>query len=293
MVLPDHVEARALDAQARRELRPLVPETADLVARHLVVVGELLDADPGQALTHARAARALAGRIGVVREAAGLAAYAAGEWAEALSELRAARRITGRPDHLAVLADCERALGRPERALGYADDPDVPGLPQQERVELVIVIAGARADLGQLDAAVLMLQEPARRTDQSRPWAARLWYAFAAALLAARRREEARTWFARAAAVDPEGGTDAADQLLALDGVVLDDLEDGLGDGDEEPPTDPELAAYITRTYSARTGEARPRPAPEGEDAASLEQAEHAAAPSSPAPAAPVFRDGH
>ncbi len=272
-----------------------MPETADLVARHLVVVGELLDADPQQALKHARAARALAGRIGVVREAAGLAAYAAGEWAEALSELRAARRITGRPDHLAVLADCERALGRPERALRYADDRDVPGLPQQERVELVIVIAAARADLGQLDASVLMLQEPARRTDQSRPWAARLWYAFAAALLAAGRREEARAWFARAAVADPEGATDAADQLLALDGVVLDDLEDGAGDEDQEPLADPELAAYITRTYSARSGGGLSPPAPQGEaagppgpdgDAAAL----RARSPRS-TPGAPVFRD--
>ena len=296
MVLPDHVEARALDAQARRELRPLVPETADLVARHLVVVGELLDADPEQALTHARAARALAGRIGVVREAAGLAAYAAGEWAEALSELRAARRITGRPDHLAVLADCERALRRPERALAYADDPDVPGLPQQERVELVIVIAGARADLGQLDAAVLTLQEPARRTAPSRPWAARLWYAFAAALLAADRRAEARTWFARTAEVDLDGATDAADQLLALDGVVLDDLEDGLGDEDSEPLADPELAAYITRTYAARAGDERPRPAPDVREAGSPErvldappgQAGESARGISPAP---VFSD--
>ena len=56
-------------------------------------------------------------RVGVVREACGIAAYRTGRWAEALSELRAARRMTGRDDYLPIMADCERALGRPDRAL--------------------------------------------------------------------------------------------------------------------------------------------------------------------------------
>lgn len=226
MALPDDVDPRLLDGDARRELRSLSKETSDLVARHLVMTGRLLDEEPEQALAHARAARALAGRVGVVREAAGLAAYAAGEWAEALSELRAARRITGRPEHLGVFADCERALGRPERALAYADDPQVGELSQDERVELVIVLAGARRDLGQADAAVLTLQDPARRTTGKRPWAARLWYAYADALLHAGREEQAREWFAQVAAVDVDGETDAGDRLLALDGVVLEEPDD-------------------------------------------------------------------
>ena len=232
-----------LDPETRRELRSLSKETSDLVARHLVVTGRLLDDEPEQALTHARAARALAGRIGVVRLATGLAAYAAGEWNEALSELRAARRITGRPEHLAVLADCERGLGRPERALAYGDDPQVPTLSQDERVELVIVLAGARRDMGQADAAVLALQDPARRTTAARPWAARLWYAYADALLGAGREPEAREWFGRTMEVDAEGQTDVVDRLLALDGVVLDDL--GSDDDDDTGMTDAELAAYV------------------------------------------------
>lgn len=214
-----------LDADVRTELKSLSKETADLVARHLVMTGRLLDEDPAAALTHARAARALAGRVGAVREAAGLAAYLAEEWTDALAELRTARRITGRPDHLPVLADCERALGRPERALAYATDPDVARLEQDARVELVIVLSGARRDLGQPDAAVLELQTPARRTTGKRPWAARLWYAYADALLAAGREAEARDWFSRAAEVDAAGETDAADRLLELDGVLLEEPE--------------------------------------------------------------------
>lgn len=238
--LPDDVDARMLDPEVRTELRPLARETADTVARHLVVAGRLLEDDPVQALAHARAARALAGRVGPVREAAGLAAYLAGEWAEALAELRAERRITGSSAHLPVMADCERALGRPERALALGEDPAVPSLEQAVRVELVIVLAGARRDLGQLEAAVVQLQEPARRTSRKRPWAARLWYAYADALLAAgREAAEARDWFAAAAEVDVEASTDAEDRLLELDGVVLQDLQNGEDEHSAQEPGGP------------------------------------------------------
>jgi tetratricopeptide (TPR) repeat protein len=233
VALPDDVDPRMLDQEVRAELRPLARETADTVARHLVVAGRLLEDDPEQALVHARAARALAGRVGAVREAVGLAAYLAGEWTEALAELRAERRISGSCAHLAVMADCERALGRPERALAVGDDPAVASLAQDVRVELAIVLAGARRDLGQVDAAVVQLQEPARRTSRTRPWAARLWYAYADALQAAGREDQAREWFASAADADSQAETDADERLLELDGVVLEDLQDDGSDGDQ------------------------------------------------------------
>ena len=254
--LPDDVDARTLDPEVRQDLRPLSRDAAELVARHLVMAGRLLDDDPTQALAHARAAGALAGRIGAVREAVGLAAYAASQWTEALAELRTARRITGRADHLAVIADCERALGRPERALAVADDRDVPRLDQAGRVELAIVVAGARRDLGQPDAAVVLLQGPARATTARRPWATRLWYAYADALLAAGRETEAREWFAKAAEHDGQGETDALERLLELDGVVFDDLLQGDDplDGDaldvaEHDPVD--LAALLAAPGTA------------------------------------------
>jgi tetratricopeptide (TPR) repeat protein len=240
VALPEDVEPRMLDPEVRTELRSLSKDTADLVARHLVMAGRLVDEDPAAALTHARAARALAGRVGAVREAAGLTAYLAGEWAEALSELRTARRITGRSDHLPVLADCERGLGRPERALAVGADAAVATLDQAIRVELVIVLAGARRDLAQPDAAVVLLQDPARRTTAKRPWAPRLWYAYADALLAAGRTEDAREWFSRAADVDVEGETDASERLLELDGVVLDEpADDPDGDVGDGPGAQP------------------------------------------------------
>ncbi len=250
VALPEDVQPQELDRDARQELRTLSKDTADLVARHLVMVGRLIDEDPPAALAHARAAKALAGRVGSVREALGLVAYAAGEWAESLSELRAARRITGEPDHLPVMADCERALGRPDRALLVAQDPQASQLAPAARIELLIVVSGARRDLGQADAAVLALQVGALDAPASRPWAARLRYAYADALLDADRREQARQWFAKAAEADPEGHTDAADRLLELDGVVLEE-DDDAGEGSRS-----DLAADGLREMVAGMGRA-------------------------------------
>lgn len=281
VALPDDVDPRMLDAEARKELRSLSKDTADLVARHLVVTGQLLEDEPERALQHARAARALAGRVAVVREAAGLAAYAAGEWADALSELRAARRISGRPEHLGVMADCERALRRPERALAYGDDPQLGELSQDQRVELVIVLAGARRDLGQADAAVLALQDPARRTSDRRPWAARLWYAYAAALLAAGRDGQAREWFGKAAAVDADGETDAGDRVLALDGIVLPEEEDEGVDA-AALPSEAELAELVKGIPGLDTA----GPGKRAADGTASEAAPAEAAPAAAEPAA-------
>src|SRR5262249_42497561 len=145
--LGDDIRARDLDAEVRAELSSLARPVAETVARRLVAVGRLIDEDPIAALAHAVEARRLASRIGVVREAVGLAAYRAGEWQLAIAELRAYHRMTGRQTHLAVLADCERALGRPERAIDMFRNADRSQLDEAAAVELLIVAAGARGDL--------------------------------------------------------------------------------------------------------------------------------------------------
>jgi hypothetical protein len=194
------------------------------VSLRLVATGELIDVDPDTALAHALVARRLASRIAAVREAVGLAAYRAGQWQTAIGELRAYHRMTGRQTHLAILADCERALGRPERAIDMFRAADREQMNPQEAIELLIVAAGARSDLGQGEAAVAMLQ--VRELTSDEPWVARLRYAYADSLLAVGRGDEAREWFARAAEVDENAETDAAERLLELDGVVLDGDED-------------------------------------------------------------------
>ncbi|MGI5329011.1 hypothetical protein [Actinomadura nitritigenes] len=211
------------------------------MARHLVMAGRLSEDEPEQAYKHARAARRLASRVGIVREAAGIAAYQTGEWAEALAELRAARRLgAGDDSYLPVMADCERGMGRPERALDVIKSPEADRLDPMGRVELRIVESGVRRDLGQYDAAVVTLQIPELRDRRLKPWSARLFYAYADALAEAGREEEASDWFARAAAADRDGETDAAERYAELEGLhILDTEEDGEEPAEEstEEPT--------------------------------------------------------
>lgn len=214
--LPSDVDITLLERDVRAELRTLSKPNAEAVAGHLVTAGELVDTDPQRALAHARAARARASRVGAVREAVGVAAYHAQEWSEALTELRTARRITGDPRTLPLIADCERALGRPNQALRALNDPDVGKLDPETRVELFIVVAGARRDLGQLDAALAVLARGGLDRSRPRPGSARLWYAYADALEAAGKVQEAANWFAASAALDVDGEMDAAERAAAL-----------------------------------------------------------------------------
>jgi tetratricopeptide (TPR) repeat protein len=194
------------------------------VARYLVAAG--MAEDPEQGYAFAQAAKRLAARVGVVREACGIAAYQTGRWADALSEFRAARRMTGQNDYVPVMADCERALGRPDRALALVREVNAADLSRPTQIELRIVESGIRRDQGLADAAVLVLQVPELTSGRVRPWSVRLFYAYGDALLAADRAEEARAAFARAVELDPDGETDAAERLDELDGIVIDDLED-------------------------------------------------------------------
>jgi tetratricopeptide (TPR) repeat protein len=226
--LPEDVLPSELPRDARSELRSVSKETADLVARHLVMAGRLLEDDPQAAYAHAQAARRLLPRIAIVREAVGLCAYANEDWSEALAELRASRRINGSVDHLPVMADCERGLGRPERALELAASPDARRLDREGTVEMRIVVSGARRDLGQAEAAVVSLQGADLDPERRDPWSARLFYAYAEALVAADRLDEARAWFVSAALADDEGATDAAERVEQLDGGAVDEYDEAV-----------------------------------------------------------------
>jgi tetratricopeptide (TPR) repeat protein len=220
--IPDAITADQLDHEARAQLNSLPNDLADQVARYIVAAG--MAEDPERGYQYAQAARRLAARVGVVREAAGIAAYQTGRWAEALSELRAARRLTGQEDYVPVMADSERALGRLDRALALIHEADTAALDRAAQIELRIVESGIRRDQGLADAAVIALQVPELTSGRLRPWSARLFYAYADALLAAGRTEEARNAFSRAAAADADGETDAAERLDELDGIEFSDL---------------------------------------------------------------------
>ncbi|WP_237323133.1 tetratricopeptide repeat protein [Streptomyces sp. JJ36] len=221
-----------------------LPKTlAEDVAKNLVMTGRLLDEDPEQAYGYARVALRLASRVPAVRETAGFAAYGVGKYAEALAEFRAARRMTGGVHLWPVMADCERGLGRPERALAMAGEPEVQKLDKAGQVEMRLVAAGARRDMGQAEAAVVTLQSSELASNAVHPWTARLRYAYADVLLEVGRADEAREWFAKALEADQGGLTDASDRLAELDGVefldALDEEADEFGDGAGEPGTEP------------------------------------------------------
>ena len=142
------------------------------------------------------------------------------------------------------MADCERALGRLDRALDLATGADARAADAATKRELRIVESGIRRDQGLLDAAVVALQGPELTDERIRPDYARLYYAYADALMQADREEEAREWFGRAATADVDGETDAADRYEELlDDYSFDDLD--LGDEDilAELPADREAAA--------------------------------------------------
>ena len=214
----------------KSELGGLPSDLAVMVGRYLVAAE--LASDPEQAYRYAQAARHYAARIGVVRELSGITAYKTERWTEALAELRAARRLTGRNDYLALMADAERGLGRLDRALEVVHSPEAKRLPRAAQIELRIVESGIRRDQGLADAAVLALQVPELTDGKLRPWSARLFYAYGDALLAAGRREAAREAFARAVVADEDEQTDALARLDELDGVTVADLEDD--DEDDE-----------------------------------------------------------
>ncbi|WP_316525137.1 tetratricopeptide repeat protein [Kitasatospora brasiliensis] len=210
----------------RQELKSLPKTLADDVARNLVMVARLLDSEPEEAYQYSRVALRLASRVAAVREAAGFASYMTQRYSEALTEFRAARRMTGRADLWPVMADCERGLGRPERALAMAGEPEVKQLDKGGQVEMRLVAAGARTDMEQYDAAVVTLQSPELASSAVHPWTARLRYAYAEALIAAGRADEARDWFAKAAEADTDGTTNASERLAEIDGVEFTDALD-------------------------------------------------------------------
>ena len=203
----------------------------------------LIDDDPTTAYQHTLAARARAARLAVVREACGEAAYAAGEYAEALSELRAAKRINGSTAYLPVMADCERALGRPERALTLAKSPAVANFDPTTKAEMTIVEAGARRDLGEYDAALRTLENAPLNNKTRATWVVRLRYTYADTLLAAGRPADALEWFHRTEAIDADETTDAATRATTIEKTL---------DSGPATPSPPTEASRLLRAPTTR-----------------------------------------
>src|SRR5947209_7775896 len=118
----------------------------------------------------------------------------------------------------AVLADCERALGRPEVALRLVTEALAEHPDPAEAAELRLVEAGARRDLGESAAARLVLEDalggrpdPGRLTGAD-PARIRLAAAYADLLEAEGHAELAERWRDAVQEADPEGATGALEQ---------------------------------------------------------------------------------
>jgi tetratricopeptide (TPR) repeat protein len=215
--LPEHVTGAELDRGVRAQLKGLPEKLAARVARHLAAAGVLIDEDPELAYRHTLAARARASRLAVVREATGEAAYAAGHYDVALAELRAAKRMNGATDYLPIMADCHRALGNPEQAIKLAKSPSVSNFSTEAKAEMTLVEAGARRDMGQLDAALRTLELAPLTSKSRQSWVVRLRYAYADTLESAGREADALAWFHRTHAIDSDEITDAAERADQLE----------------------------------------------------------------------------
>jgi tetratricopeptide (TPR) repeat protein len=260
----------------RSSLRGLDPRNAERVAGHLVAAGTLVDEDPEAALAHARAARDRASRVAAVREAVGVAAYHAGDYAEAARELRAYRRMSGDVAYRAVLADCERALGRPEVALRLVAEALTQHPDDEETTELQLVEAGARRDLGEVSAARLVLEDAlGRRTrpedlDASDTGRLRLAVAYADLLGADGQDEAAERWISAVTELAPDLVEDAdarldvvfdEEDVADVDADVPGDVLDAIGSEDEVDdlpgagPDGPDFAAEVEAEVAELLGE--------------------------------------
>jgi len=223
----------------KAELKGLSAQMAEVVGAHLMMARYLIDSDPAEAYRHAEAARRRAARLPITREASAETAYAAEMYEQALAQYRALRRMSGSDDSIPVMVDCLRALGKFREGLDLAEEGMRVVQDPAMRVELFIVLAGLRVDMGQRDEGIRLLRSEIERPTVRHPRAAqaRLLYAYADLLDAAGDKAGAYHAFGLAASFDPDGMTAALDRLDKMDGLVLDLDEDGLDedelDGDE------------------------------------------------------------
>ena len=219
--LPEGYDDAGLPNGVRTELRGLSRQLATRVGGHLQAVGELIDLDPELALRHARVARRLAPRLPVVRETVAETAYLAEDYPTALTEFRALHRLTGNDEYLPVIADCERAVGKPQHALRTLRGARQARLSPTQQIEVILVEAGVRADLGQQAEACRLLTDAIASRRGGRRGQARLRYASAEALFTAGQTDTARRWFESAATHDAGGELDCARRIAELAGSPL------------------------------------------------------------------------
>lgn len=182
------------------------------------VVAKALEAftaeDYARATELAERAKELANRSSLVREFLGLCLYRQERWQDAARELLTFKRFTGSLDQNHVIADCYRALKRPERALEICNEVSRDQVSRDTWAEVCIVAAGAHGDRNELSQALNSLSRTDLNPKAIEPYHLKIWYVKADLLERAGRRREARQVWELLASVDPDY-FDVADRLRA------------------------------------------------------------------------------
>ena len=256
-MIPDHIQAKDLHPGARNELKTLQAETAELVARHLAMVADLIEEEPELAHQHAISASRRAGRIPVVRETLAATAYRIGDYALTLRELRTHRRLSGDQGNIALMVEAERALGRPQKGIETGLEADTSKLNTAQRVQLAIAMSGARLDLGQTQQALLELEIPELDPERAFSYSPELFAAYAAVLEDLGRKDEAKRWQDRAfraeEALDAE--LIAGDKLEVIEVIEQEPVEEAEATGEAEETEEAEVTEE-TGSEDARSEEA-------------------------------------
>lgn len=199
--------------ELQRQTKPT--QLRDAVSRLARAVELLERGDAGAAVAEATKAKQLSSRSAAVREVLGLALYGQGRWHDALTELKAYRRFSGRADQNHVIADCLRAIGKPHEAVPLAEEELRSKVSNEAKAEAVIVAASALADQGRFAEALAFLGRAKTKQDVSAPYTLRLWYVRGDILAKAGRRDEAAGEFRRIMRHDASA-FDAAERLAEL-----------------------------------------------------------------------------
>ena len=222
-LIPHEIQPEDLDMGVRVQLKTLSAENAEMTARHLAMVAYLAEQDPELAHRHAQAAASRAGRIPVVRETVGITAYFVEDWALSLRELLAHRRMTNSNDHVPMMIDCERGLGRPQRGLELGRTIDRAALSAEVRVSLAIAMSGARLDLGQNETGLVELEIKELNPNSVFDYSPRLFWAYADTLEVLGREADAAKWADLAARADKAIAQKNASEFEELS--VLEEIE--------------------------------------------------------------------
>lgn len=152
--MPKGIEWSMLSTDDRERLRGLSKEHAENIGLHILAAYTLEEKDPELALEHAKWVAHQASRIDFARETLAFVAYRQGDYKLALREFRTAFRMNGFLDYLPFIADCERGMGEPKKAIETAMSDDAKYLRGESKAEMFLVYAGALGDLELWDKAI-------------------------------------------------------------------------------------------------------------------------------------------